>query len=657
MNNLYLDTETFSPTPIKRGVYRYAQDAELMLVAYALDDGEVQLWDRTVSVQLPADLAAYLRDVSVMRVAHNAMFDRIILREVGAKGSAARWHCTMAQAMAHSLPGGLDKLCQALKIPLESAKGDGKALIRLFCMPQPKGYTLRRATRLTHPDEWRQFCEYAKQDIVAMRQVHKRLPTWNYSGAEKALWVLDQQINDRGVAVDVELATAALKTVGRSKALMQAIITDKTDGDVTSATQRDKLLAHICVMHGVSLPDLTASTVERRLDDPELPEVVKDLLRTRLQVSSTSVSKYKTLLDIVCADGRMRGLLQFCGALRTARWAGRLFQPQNLSRIPKYLHKGYDAAIDMIKADDGELESTYDNPIEVCGAVVRGGIIAPKGKKLVIADLSNIEGRALAWLAGEQWKLDAFAAFDDEPDNMARDLYVIGYARSFGFSIPTVIEDYKAGGTMRLIGKVQELALGYQGAVGAFTSMAEVYGVQLSEEQALAIVKAWRKANPAIVAFWYALERAVIAAIRSPGNEQSVKALRIRFSANWLRILLPSGRSLCYPFAQVEANKVSYMGVNTYTRRWDRISTYGGKLTENVTQAVARDILARNLPEIERRGYSITMLVHDEVVAEVPETEQHTSTELAALMSTVPAWAEGLPLAAKGYETHRYRKD
>jgi DNA polymerase len=648
---LWIDTETFSPVPISRGHYRYAEEAEVMLIAWALDDGPVSVHDATTGGEPSAALDAALRDPSVELVAHNAAFDRTLMqrtRWADAIRDPARWHCTMAQALSHGLPGALGDLCDILGVPADKAKDRaGHALVMLFCKPRPEGSAILRATRRTHPTEWARFLEYAALDVEAMRAVHRRLPSWNYPGREHALWCVDQRINDRGVAIDTEFATAAVATVQRAGKRLAARTVQITEGDVQAATQRDALLTHILLQWGVELPDLQAATLERRIGDEALPEEVRELLRIRLQASTTSTSKYRALLDAVSTDGRLRGTLQFCGASRTGRWAGRKFQPQNLPRIPKHLKNEVEPGIAAIRA--GAADLVCENVMELASACVRGSIIAPAGRKLVVADLANIEGRMLAWLAGEAWKVKAFA--DGE------DLYVLGYARSFGVAREAVDTDTAAGGTMRLIGKVQELALGYQGAVGAFGSMARLYGVELPEARILEIVRAWRQANAAIVETWYALEDAARRAIRQPGARVECGRLVLRRDGNWLRVRLPSGRCLCYAAPRVEDDgSITHMGVHHYTRKWQRLQTYGGKLVENVTQAAARDVLAHNLPAIEAAGYAVCLTVHDEVITEAPDDARWSAAHLADLLATAPPWAQGLPLAAEGFEAYRYRK-
>lgn len=721
MPKLWTDTETFSPVPIKHGVHRYAEEVEVMLFAWALDDGPVQVWDVTAGATPPDTLMALLMDRAVEVWAHNSHFDRTVVAwgMPPLEPNLARWRDTMVQAYAHSLPGSLDMLCQVLGVAQDKAKDkEGKALVRMFCMPDAKG---NRNTRETHPEQWAKFITYAGQDIVAMRECHRIMPKWNYPNNtdEVALWHLDQRINDRGVAIDTHLAEAAVRAVNLAQAKLAQQTVDMTGGQVQTATQRDAMLAHILEAYGVALPNLQASTLERRIADPDLPESLRELLAVRLQASTTSTSKYQTLIRSTSSDGRLRGLLQFNGAARTGRWAGRLFQPQNLPR-PSMKDAAIELGIEALKADAADL--VFDNVMALTSNTIRGCIIAPPGKKLAVADLSNIEGRDQAWLAGEQWKLQAFRDFDA---GTGHDLYALAYAKSFGVTPEQVMANKKTGdGSMRQIGKVQELALGYEGGVGAFVTFAAAYGIDLEDLPAKVLPaadpelvaeardflawlvgqkgqtfglsddafvacdvlkRAWRRAHPAINDLWCDLAFAAVRAIESPGATydlaepelQGLSAqangrkrsgafhrrapIKLRRDGNWLRIVLPSGRALCYPSPRVEEvngkDTVTYMGVDQYTRKWSRLKTYGGKLFENVCQAVARDVMGHNMAAIEAAGYEIVLTVHDEVITEAPDADEFNAEHLASLLAANPPWAPDMPLAAAGFETTRYRKE
>jgi DNA polymerase bacteriophage-type len=692
---LFIDTETYSEVPIKHGTYKYIANCEAMIATWAIDDGPVQCVDWTT---LPHSSSAATAAWDLQKaidgadeiIAHNAMFDRNVINKLHPT-PIEKWRCTMVQALAHSLPGGLDKLCEVLKVPQDKAKlKEGKALVRLFCSPRPKNSKITRATRDTHPQEWDQFLKYAKGDIEAMREVHKRLPTWNYSGAELALWHLDQRINDRGVCVDLDLAYAAIEAVAKEQVVLADRTLDLTNGEVSSTTKRDALLEHILGEYLVSLPDLQGSTLERRLSDPNLPDGLRELIAIRLQASTTSTSKYKSLAN-GAVDGRLSGTLQFDGAGRTGRWSGRTFQPQNLPR-PVFEPDEIEFGIEALKV--GCADMIYDNVMQITSSAIRGCIIAPEGRKLVVADLSNIEGRVLAWLAGEQWKLNAFNDFDR---GEGFDLYALAYAKSFDVSPESVIENKKSGdGSMRQIGKVQELMLGYQGGVGAFLTGAATYGFDVedlgrraystipfdilneaegflrwNQEQKRpqfglsdtafivcdSIKRLWRYAHPMTEALWHGLENTCAQAVNSPGTTFTCNKFKVRRDGAWLRIGLPSGRALCYPQPQLDDGKLSYMGMDQYTRQWKRIRTYGGKLVENCCQAVARDVMAANMPRIESTGFEIVLTVHDEIICEAPDEEMFSSRLLSELMTTPNTWHDGLPLAAAGYEATRYRKD
>lgn len=683
---LYIDTETWGEVPIKHGTYAYVSTCEPMLVTWAVDDGPVECWDRTANPVMPTDLEHLLRSEELI-TAHNSMFDRNVLKYgLGVEIPIPRWRCTMTRALAHALPGGLDVLCETVGVPVDKAKlKTGKALVRLFCQPRPKSSKIRRATRETHPKEWAEFIEYARQDIVATRELDKKLPRWNVGAEELAIWFLDQKINDRGMYVDVELAEAAVAAVERAQSVLAARTDSLTSGRVESTTQRDQLLAHILAEYGIELPDMQASTIERRLNDPGLPPALKELLAIRLAATTSSTAKYRSLLNAVMPDNRLRGTLQYNGAGRTRRDAGRTFQPQNLPSKGLPPHEEVDAGIEAMKAGCEDL--IYENPMAIASHAIRGCIIAPQGKKLVISDLANIEGRDAAWLAGESWKLQAFRDFDA---GTGPDLYKLAYARAFKVPQERVMKE------QRQVGKVLELMCQYQGNAGAFVTGAATYGLDLEElattawdtlpsdvvyeaEDFLkwavkhkmplfglsdrayvvcnALVRLWRRANSAISSGWKPLEDAAKAAVENPGVQMAVGRFKILREGAWLRIRLPSERYLCYPSPRVVNGKLSYMGVNQYTRQWSRIATYGGKLFENACQALAGDVMKANLERIEDAGYEGVLRVHDEVVTEASDSREFNAEHLSSLLATVPEWAEGMPLAAAGFETYRYRKE
>lgn len=706
---LWLDLETYSETPLAHGTHRYAEKAEVMIVTWAIDDGPVGVWDRTTPGPMPADLNAAIEAADEYWWHNGGMFDRPVLShampEVSARLREHKWRDTMVQAYAHSLPGSLDLLCQIFHVPLDQAKQkDGKALIHLFCKPRPASSKLRRATRETHPEEWARFLAYAGRDITAMRAVHEKMPKWNYpnNANELALWQLDQRINMRGMRVDVELAQAAVKAIDATQKELAARVQTLTDGEVEKATQRDKMLKYLLAEYDVPLPDLKKSTLERIVADDNLPESLRTLVALRLEASMTSASKYSTLLRGVSLDERLRGLMQFNGANRTGRVAHRLYQPGNMPRPNKALMAQELGVAKLGKADASQYVETgiaalkagcadqvFGNVMGLTANVVRSTIIAPAGKKLCVSDLSNIEGRVAAWLAGEDWKLNAFRDYDT---GEGADLYVLAYARSFGVPIADVGDD------QRQLGKVQELALGYEGGVGAFVTFTMTYKMELADIRAAVFAaldtvdtevvrearsawdwavkqkrtlgldqdvyvacdvlkRAWRRAHPQISSYWSELKDAAIRAITSPGTLVHARRIAMRRDGNWLRVQMPSGRQLCYIAPQVDnTGQISYMGVNQYTRKWQRVKTYGGKIFENLCQAVARDVLFANMPHVEAAGYEIVLSIHDELLTEAPDADEYSPGQLSTLMATCPEWADSLPLAAAGFEAHRYRK-
>jgi len=681
---LFIDSETFSETPITHGTHRYAEAAEVMVVTYAWDDEPVQ----TLEFPARGDVQELLDEADVI-VGHNiGNFDSVVFRHaLNVETDLSKTFDTMACALSHSLPGSLGKLCEVMGVGADEAKTDGKALIQLFCKPRPKTSKLRRATKETHPDEWQQFLAYAGRDITSLRALYRKLPRWNYDigKPEHRVWQLDQRINARGVRIDLALARAAIAACADAKDVLAARTQELTAGEVQAATQRDLMLRHLLEHYGVTLPDFQKGTIERRLEDPDLPDPVRELLAIRLSASSTSVSKYQRLVDATSSDGRLRGTLQYCGAMRTGRWAGRLFQPQNLPRTPDaYTPEVQEEEVALIKS--GAADLLLPDVIESCSFALRGSMIAAEGKELVVADLSNIEGRVLAWLAGETWKIQAFKDYDN---GEGPDLYKVTAGRILNKPPADVTKDER-----QTTGKVPELACGYQGAAGAFDAMAKIYNLQLSSEEVLKIVKQWRQANANIVQFWYDMEEAARSAVAAPGVVFPVGKVALRRDGAWLKMKLPSGRFLCYPSPRIEwvpspcmkckgdgkitredetveacdkckgkgsipRNQVTYAGINQYSRKWERLKTYGGKLVENCVQATARDVIVEGLLSADARGFEPLLSVHDEIVTE-REPHEDNLEDLVGFMTgrgnAAVAWFDGLPLSADGFTSRRYRK-
>ena len=618
--------------------------------------------------------------------AHNAEFDHTVLETTPwwPKVPLEKWRCTAALCRMHGLPGGLEKLSEIFKLDKDEAKDKrGHELIQIFCVPRKDG---TYADRHSKPKEWAEFLAYGDRDVVAMRAVWRKCPRWNATPRMWSFWHLDQRMNARGVAVDLKLAEECVKATAIAKKQMAKRTAELTEDEVQATTQRDRLLAYMAD-EGVDLPDLKADTVERRLEDESLPAHIKELLRVRQQASKASGAKYKRAIDGQ-VGGRLRNLLVFCGASRTGRWAGRTLQPQNLPR-PKHRQWEIDCAIRMFHLGAIDLYDP-DHVLGLASSCLRGLIVAGEGHKLVTSDLKNIEGRIIAWVAGEQWKLDAFAAYDRKE---GPDLYKVAYARAFNIDPNSIADE---GDERRQIGKVMELALQYYGGVGAFCSMAEVYGLRLNElavsawpviptdfkSQAQtawhkavkrrrtyelaerewvvchALVLMWRAAHPAICNFWAQLDNACKMATKVHDKEYPVgRHISVDRVGNWLRIKLPSGRYLSYPAPRGDDYTSSYLGVDPYTRQWKRISTYSGKRTQNIAEGVGVDILMDGLLAADLFGFNPILSVHDEGITEPPDEERYNDKKLSKLMTESTLWAPGLPLAAKGFTDYRYRKD
>ena len=997
MKYLFADLETFSPLNLPQvGSFRYAEDCEILLWGYAIDNEPARVWDCTnpQTKEMPEALAKALKEVQAGErkiVWHNGMmFDTVVLAAHGYHIPLEMIVDTMVIAYQHGLPGALGDLCDVLRMPTDKAKDkDGKRLVQLFCKPQPECYKVRRHDRYTKPEDWIKFVNYCRLDVEAERELFKALPKWNCTEWEHRLQVLDAEINRRGVKVDIELAKAAVELSERRKGILAEETQRQTNGEVGAATQRDALIDYMAREYGWKIDTMTKAELEKRVDDPSVPEPVRELLKLRLMSTKTSIQKFKALLRRVNKDGRMRGGLQFRGAARTGRWcltgdhevltpngwvrldewqggeiacwnvdetvdfmeakalafpyegemcaieskrvsqistpdhrmacawgtkrewrvktaeecalgkvripyygrrklpwfcveeiplrvavmtqadghfssrgrvtfhfkkerkvarcqmllsaagirfsrntyetgtvftvypsdipewlrafeekvfspalfdadpdvffdelsfwdgsvstknsfqystavranadfvqafahmsgraaillerpgrkegwstiytlniwengsnrsvvmpeahskqafkgtvycaetktgffmvrrngrvwvtgnSGRGMQLQNLAR-PTMPQREIDFAAAVLK--DGTFECFYEDPSSVLPNLLRGEIIAPAGKKLIVADYSNVEGRVLAWLAGEEWKLQAFRDFDA---GHGHDLYKLAYARAFGVKPEDVTKP------QRQIGKVLELALGYGGGAPAFARFAKAYGIDLSdmaeyvkstaqravwleavdgypyfveknrtgglEREAFiacdVLKRLWRKTNPKIVQFWANVGQAVQKAIVS---RESVRVGYVAFARteSFLVIRLPSGRLLCYPSPKtnpgVGKDSFTYMGVNQFSRKWEKIESYGAKNVENITQAVACDLLSEGLLRMDAAGYKTVLTIHDEAITEAPDTDEFTFKKMEHLMSTLPDWAPELPLVAAGYEAYRYRKD
>lgn len=688
----FMDLETFSEVPIQHGTHAYAShpSARVLLWAYALNDGPVNVWDCDKDPWMPADLREALGEIRAGKARHvwcnGIMFDLVFLNYRGMSLPVEKCDDLRVIAYQHALPGSLAELCEIFKLPVDKAKDkDGYRLIQKFCIPKYKdGVRNWRMKREDAPEDWEKFIEYCRLDVVSMREVYKRLPGFNQTEKEKQWQLLDTAINRRGMCVDLGLVKAAIALADESKDELDEAITEKTGGEVRSVNQRKAIIDYINKTYGIELESLRASDIEDYLDDPEIPEPVKDILRDRLRGAKTSKAKYK-VVENCQTNGRLKGCLQFRGAMRTGRVSGAKFQPQNLPRPTKSAEE-IEAAIDAMK--EGCLDLIYEHPSEFLSEALRGVIVAPKGKRLCVADYSNVEGRVLAWLAGEEWKLKAFRDFDA---GHGHDLYKLTYGRTFG------VDPDKVTKNERQIGKVEELALGYGGGAGAFAQFADKFRIDFRDMAALVrktadpevfadsagmwdwavekkitaglpkdiwvacntVKQSWRNANPKIVEFWGACESAVRQAVEVPGKTFEIRSgMCAKRHKNWLLLRLPSGRYLVYPAPRApEDGDITYMGMNQKARKFQRLKTWGGKITENLVQAAACDLLFEAGLRLEAAGYEIVLSVHDEYICEIPDDETRNHRHMERIMSELPAWAKGLPLVAAGFEAYRYRKE
>lgn len=689
---LFVDTETRSPIPISAGAWKYHEASEVLLVPYAIDDGPVRVWEPVGGTDAPLDFldAIYNSDCEI--VVHNIGFDWPALHRLQhvrlAQPALERWHCTMAQAYLHGLPGSLDHLCELYKLTDKAKLKTGKDLVKLFCLPG-RFRNRQWADWESHPEQWEAFKAYAMQDVEATRELYKRLPKWNLTRLERRRFLADFRIQMRGVPVDVELAQSVVEAVEAEKQVLARQTSEMTQGKVLAATQRDKLLDYVTQELGLDIPDLRASTLEQLVNDQDVPNSVRELLRIRLDASTNSVAKYKTLLKSVGVDGRLRGIEQYRGASRTGRQAHRMFQPGNLPR-PQIKKAEIPLAIELFKAGKPDL---IPSVMPAAASCIRGCIVPSEGNVLCVGDWANIEGRLAAWIAGEEWKVEAYRAYDR---GEGPDLYKLAFSQAFAIPLDQV-DDWG-----RQVGKVMELFLQYGGGVGAFVTGAATYGIDLADMAARAspfipedvreeaermhawwtgqmkksdyglapstfmacdaLKRMWRRKHPKIVQRWSDLESWCMEAVVSRASTGTVSTVK-----NWVRLKLPSGRFLSYPAMRLGKDKreegeeveakysLIFDGVNSRTRAWGPIYTHGGTLFENEIQAAAADVLhdCRVRMEMNDERFAIVMDVHDEIVAEGEPSQEDA---FQSLMECVPAWASGMPLAAGVFSTDRYRK-
>lgn len=654
MRHLSIDLETYSENDIKLGISKYVEcpNFKILLFAYAWDFGEVRVVDLARGEEVPTDVIDSLTDPYVTKHAFNAAFELHCLHRSGILTPYRQWACTQLHGLYLGYPAGLDKIGKALRLPQDKKKSaSGKALIRYFCLPcKPTKRNGGRTRNLPEhdPDKWEAFKAYNVQDVVTEMEVCRRLAAFPVPDALQAEWVTDQKINRHGVLLDMELVRGALQIDAAEKQhLMQeaAAITG-----LDNPNSRDQLLKWLNDNTNVEMEKLTKESVAEALEIAD--DTAAKVLDIRRRLSKTSVKKYEMMNAAAGEDGRVRGVLQFYGANRTGRWAGRLIQGQNLPR--NYL-RNLDLARDLVRRGNREAVALLFGDVgDTLSQLIRTAIIAPEGKLLCISDFSAIEARVLAWLAGEKWVLEAF--------DRGEDIYCA--TASGMFHVP--VEKHGANSHLRQKGKIAVLASGYQGGLNALISMGALK-MGLTEEELPDIVSRWRKANPRIVDFWQKVENAalyVMNTARPVGLDRGIifaREVSPSEGVDFLTIALPSGRKLFYPSPYISVNQFDREALHYRTQigaNWGTNSTYGGKLTENITQAVARDCLAATITRLSNAGYRITMHIHDEVVIEIPEEgADETLEKVNAIMSEPLPWAPGLHLTAAGFTSKYYMKD
>ena len=649
MKKLSCDIETFSDVDLIRcGVYKYADSPnfEMLLFAYAVDDGDVHIIDIAGGEELPEKIIQAIKSDTVVKTAYNAQFERVCLSRYlklpdGEYLNPQSWYCTAVQAAELALPLSLADVGSVLGLERQKMT-EGKELIKYFCVPCKPTKSNGNCTR-NRPchdiNKWETFKKYCMRDVDVERQIADKLKMYPISDEEHRLYVLDQIINDRGVLVDSELAEQAVKlnSIQTAVAVEQAYMITGLENP-NSVTQLKQWLKE----KGVEIESLSKKSVKSLADETDGD--VSEMLKLRLLMAKTSVKKYEAVIRSVCSDNRVHGMMRFCGANRTGRWSGNILQPQNL---PQNHLPDLTLARDIVKDGDFEmLDMMFGNVPNVLSELIRTVLIPNPNHRFIVADFSAIEARVLAWIAGEQWRIDTF--------KNGGDIYCASASKMF--KVP--VEKHGVNGELRQKGKISELACGYGGSVGALKNMGAVeMGVQENELQGL--INDWRNANPHIVRFWYEVGNAAMKAIKEKTTVPLGK-LVFAYERGILFIRLPSGRRLSYIKPRIGTNRfggdsITYMGINS-AKKWDRLETFGGKLTENIVQGTARDLLANALINAANAGYDTVFHVHDEIICEVPNGYGSVD-ELCKLMCIKPEWADGLPLNADGFECEYYKKE
>ena len=644
---LFLDIETYSGVDIRSaGLYPYveSEDFEVLLIAYAWDDEPVQVLDLLDPETPVEDLAAvmsWLKSEDALKIAHNNAFERTALGKwCGQYLPPEEWSDTMILAAMNGLPMSLEAAGAALQIS-DQKLATGTALINYFCKPcRPTISNKGRTRNLPEhaPEKWELFKEYCRRDVESMRQIYRRLQDFQVPAWEREVWCLDARINERGVLVDTELVQSAIAVDEAYKVEHTQEMQQLTGLDNPNSVQQLKTWLEAV---GVSCETINKATVADLLDTAP-DKTTKRVLELRQLLSKTSTKKYHAMESMVCQDNRVRGIAQYYGAGRTGRWAGRGVQVQNL---PQNHLDNIGTVREIVRARDLDtLELCYSNVPDVLSQLIRTALVAKPGHTFLVCDYAAIEARVIAWLAGEQWRLDVFA--------QGGDIYCSSASQMF--KVPVV--KHGINGHLRQKGKVAELACGYGGGVKALLAFgADKMG--LTEAEMQTIVDQWRAASPRICNLWRKVEGAAVAALQNPGRTMMVPGCAVRYwrDKDALRCRLPSGRVLSYWGARLEDRKIVFMGQNQTTRKWERTDTWGGKLVENIVQAVARDCLAVAMLRLDEAGFAPVFHVHDEVIVEAQEDTRWQ--DVAEIMGWPIDWAPGLLLRGDGYTTNFYMKD
>ena len=642
MKSLGIDLETFSSVDLlKCGVYRYASspDFEILLFGFSVDGGDVQVVDLACGEEIPADIMAALSDDSVIKWSYNNNFERVSLSNYfGTWFEPGSWRCTMVWAAYLGLPRSLEDVGAVLGLEKQKLS-EGKELIRYFCVPcKPTKANGGRTRNLPEHDreKWERFKAYNLRDVEAEMQIQQRLAKFPVPDFVWEEYRQDQEINDRGIGVDMDMVRNAIAIDGRSKAELSAAMKELTGLENPNSVQQMKQWLS---ENGVETDSLDKKAVAELMKDAEEP--LRKVLALRQQLAKSSVKKYQAMENAVCADSRAHGMFAFYGANRTGRFSGRIIQLQNLYKntMPDLAQ-----ARELVRCGDFEaLEILYDSVPEVLSELIRTAFVPQDGRKFIVADFSAIEARVLAWIAGERWRLKVFEG--------GGDIYCASASQMF--HVP--VEKHGVNGHLRQKGKIAELALGYGGSVGALISMGALE-MGLAEEELQPLVSAWRDSNPCITEFWWAVDRAVKECIKMRAGTET-HGIRFDYQGGMLFITLFSGRRLAYVKPRIGENQfggesVTYMGVGG-TKKWERLESYGPKFVENIVQAVSRDILCYAMRTL--RNCSIVAHVHDEVIIEADR--KMSLPTVCEQMGRTPPWAKGLRLRADGYECDFYQKD